>query len=367
MRVRSSRRCRRGWAPSATTAMGGWISYRAAKAAVNQIVRTGARSNWRAPIPKRSALPCIRARSRPPFTAKYAGPPPDGRAGGGGGEPAARHRRADPGAHRLVLRLGRQGDPLVSRLVLVLGDQLSPICRRAAARPTRTATSSSWPRSRTRRAMSRIIPRRSRSSSPPCASSRRALREDGWHVRYTELDDTENAGSIVGELLRRAEAASARRGARHRTRRMAADREAATMPPLKVADAEDDRFLATPRGVRGLGEGAQGVADGVFLPRDAAQDRPSDGRRQPAGGKWNFDHDNRKPAPDAIEFGGPMQFTPDDTVEDVLDLVEARFPDNLRRSAPVPVRHRPGAGAAGAGSLHQGRAAEVRRLSRTRC
>ena len=31
------------------------------------------------------------------------------------------------------------------------------------------------------------------------------LREDGWDVRYTQLDDSENAGSIVGELLRRAE------------------------------------------------------------------------------------------------------------------------------------------------------------------
>ena len=27
------------------------------------------------------------------------------------------------------------------------------------------------------------------------------LRAEGWDVRYTQLDDTQNAGSIVGELL----------------------------------------------------------------------------------------------------------------------------------------------------------------------
>ena len=31
------------------------------------------------------------------------------------------------------------------------------------------------------------------------------LEESGWRVVYSRLDDTENAGSIVGELLRRAE------------------------------------------------------------------------------------------------------------------------------------------------------------------
>jgi deoxyribodipyrimidine photolyase-related protein len=49
----------------------------------------------------------------------------------------------------------------------------------------------------------------------------------------------------------------------------------------------------------------------------------------PAGGQWNYDHDNRKPAPDDVHYGGPMQFAPDDVVTDVLHLVEARFADNF--------------------------------------
>jgi deoxyribodipyrimidine photolyase-related protein len=46
---------------------------------------------------------------------------------------------------------------------------------------------------------------------------------------------------------------------------------------------------------------------------------------EPAEGKWNFDHDNRKPAPGEVDYEGPLQFEPDAVVEEVLDLVEARF------------------------------------------
>jgi deoxyribodipyrimidine photolyase-related protein len=46
---------------------------------------------------------------------------------------------------------------------------------------------------------------------------------------------------------------------------------------------------------------------------------------KPAGDKWNYDHDNRKPAPGDMTHAGPLQVTPDAEVEAVLDLVEARF------------------------------------------
>ena len=36
------------------------------------------------------------------------------------------------------------------------------------------------------------------------------LRDDGWDVRYTRLDDPDNSGSIVGELLRRADETGAK-------------------------------------------------------------------------------------------------------------------------------------------------------------
>jgi deoxyribodipyrimidine photolyase-related protein len=47
---------------------------------------------------------------------------------------------------------------------------------------------------------------------------------------------------------------------------------------------------------------------------------------QPAGGQWNFDHDNRKPAKADLLRPRPRDFAPDAVVAEVLDLVERRFP-----------------------------------------
>ena len=55
---------------------------------------------------------------------------------------------------------------------------------------------------------------------------------------------------------------------------------------------------------------------------------------QPAGGKWNFDHDNRKAAPEDVTVDGPLRFDPDATTREVLELVQARFGDNFGALEP---------------------------------
>jgi deoxyribodipyrimidine photolyase-related protein len=50
---------------------------------------------------------------------------------------------------------------------------------------------------------------------------------------------------------------------------------------------------------------------------------------KPAGGQWNFDKDNRKPAqPDLFRTPAPT-FRKDALVQEVIDMVEAEFPDNF--------------------------------------
>ncbi len=55
---------------------------------------------------------------------------------------------------------------------------------------------------------------------------------------------------------------------------------------------------------------------------------------QPAGGQWNFDHDNRKPAKPDLFRPRPPRFPPDAITEEVLDLVAARFPDHFGTLRP---------------------------------
>jgi len=50
---------------------------------------------------------------------------------------------------------------------------------------------------------------------------------------------------------------------------------------------------------------------------------------QPEGGKWNYDHDNRKPAAPDLFRPQPPRFAPDAITQQVLDLVQDRFGDNF--------------------------------------
>ncbi len=155
-----------------------------------------------------------------------------------------------------------------------------------------------------------------------------ALEADGWTVAYTQLDDTENAGSIVGELLRR-------------TAQTGASDVLATEPgewrlidnlkdaPLKVQILPDDRFLASHAEFEAWAEGRKALRMEYFYREMRRKTGLLMDGDQPAGGKWNFDHDNRKAAPDDVTVDGPLRFEPDATTREVLDLVQARFGDNF--------------------------------------
>ena len=134
--------------------------------------------------------------------------------------------------------------------------------------------------------------------------------------------------------------------------------------PLDVTILEDDRFVASHAEFDAWAEGRKELRMEWFY-RDMRRKTGllMDGDK-PVQGKWNFDHDNRKPAPGEVDFSGPMQFTPDAMTEEVLELVEARFGDNFGHVATLLVRGDT-RGQARRALTHfiEGRFAEVRRLS----
>ena len=89
--------------------LGGWYSYRAAKAALNQIVHTAAIEIARKRTRGGRGRPAPRHR-RAPTSPEIRGPPP-GHARRGRRQPARRPRRAHPGRNRRLFRLGRQAVP----------------------------------------------------------------------------------------------------------------------------------------------------------------------------------------------------------------------------------------------------------------
>ena len=159
------------------------------------------------------------------------------------------------------------------------------------------------------------------------------LKDVGWTVDYTRLDDDEPHSSINGALLAAAD--------RYKTQEVIATRpgewrliEALDDLPLKVQQLEDDRFIASHAEFDSWAEGRKELRMEWFYRDMRRKTGLLMNGDKPEGGKWNFDHDNRKPAPDAVDFGGPMQFAPDEITEEVLNLVESRFSENFGTLRP---------------------------------
>jgi len=150
------------------------------------------------------------------------------------------------------------------------------------------------------------------------------LSDDGWDVRYTRLNDPENAGSIVGELLRRAAEVDApgvictEPGEWRLIEKL-------KHAPVKTHILTDDRFIASHAEFEDWAKGRKALRMEYFYREMRRKTGLMMEGDQPAGDKWNYDHDNRKAAPGDVSVEGPLWFEPDAEVEDVLALVEDRF------------------------------------------
>jgi deoxyribodipyrimidine photolyase-related protein len=161
------------------------------------------------------------------------------------------------------------------------------------------------------------------------------LREAGWKLDYVRLDDADNSGSLAGEVLRAAQ--------RHHADHMHVTEpgEFRLLAQLQALDQAiavtihpDDRFVASHAEFDTWAEGRKALRIEYFY-RDMRRKTGllMDGD-QPAGGHWNFDHDNRKSAKRDLLMPSPMRFAPDAITAEVLDLVEHRFADHFGTLRP---------------------------------
>ncbi len=221
---------------------------------------------------------------------------------------------------------------MVGRLVLVLGDQLSEgLSALRAADPDRDTVVMAEVLEETH-----YVPHHPKKIALVLSAMRHfaaELRAAGWDVAYTRLDDPDSTRSIVGELMRRGQA----RG----TSVVIATRpgewrlvEALENAPLTVRLHPDDRFLCDLDTFESWAAGRKELRMEYFyreMRRNTGLLMEGDG---PAGGKWNYDHDNREPPPRGADHSAPMHFTPDAVTEEVLELVDARFGENFGRLRP---------------------------------
>lgn len=217
-------------------------------------------------------------------------------------------------------------------LVLILGDQLSPGL--AALRDADPA--------RTRILMAEVAgeasyaPHHAKKLAFVLAAMRHraeALRNDGFTVDYVTLDDPDNSGTLSGELAR----ALRRHG--HLPLRITEPGEWrvkteidawASAAEVDLTWIEDDRFLCSMAEFQRWAQGRKGLRMEHFYRVMRRRHDLLMEAGEPAGGRWNFDSENREPLPPPLArepIAPPMRFRPDADTEAVIDLIRRTFPD----------------------------------------
>jgi deoxyribodipyrimidine photolyase-related protein len=211
----------------------------------------------------------------------------------------------------------------VVRLVLVLGDQLTPdvAALRAADKAADVVVMAEVMGEGT------SVPHHPQKIALILSAMRKfalMLEAEGWRVAYSRLDDPENSQTISGELLRRASEFGASEVLATKPGEWRVLRDLEELPvPVRVL--EDDRFICSQAEFAAWAEGRKQLRMEWFY-RDMRRKTGlmMEGEK-PAGGQWNFDHDNRKAAKADLLRPKPRDAASDAVVEEVLALVEARF------------------------------------------
>ena len=158
-----------------------------------------------------------------------------------------------------------------------------------------------------------------------------ALSATGWQVDYVALDDPDNSGSLTGEVAR----AIARHAPDEIVVTAAGEWRVAAMIDswetlfgLPVEICADTRFIASLDEFATWAAGRKQLRMEFFY-RDMRRKTGllMDGDK-PVGGAWNFDSENRKPAPRDPAMPRPLSFPPDAITQAVIALVAARFSDH---------------------------------------
>jgi deoxyribodipyrimidine photolyase-related protein len=171
-----------------------------------------------------------------------------------------------------------------------------------------------------------------------------ALRQRGWPLHYSLLDDPANAQTLAGELARHLVSLGADQ--RPQTLVLTAPGDWRVLQALRAVaqahrlplDLRDDRhFYATVRDFAAHAKGRKQLRleywyrelrqrEGVLMQSDG----------QPEGGQWNFDADNRqafgKAGPGVLP--PPLRVAPDAITAEVIALVNARFAGHPGQADP---------------------------------
>lgn len=158
------------------------------------------------------------------------------------------------------------------------------------------------------------------------------LREAGYRVRYTKIDDEDNAGSFTGEVARAVaeidpSAICVTEAGEWRVKSEIEGFAGVTGVPVEIR--LDTRFLSTQDEFRDWAEGRKSLTMEYFYREMRRKTGLLMQGDEPVGGRWNFDAENRNPAKPDLLRPKHLVVEPDEITKDVLQTVETLFPKNF--------------------------------------
>jgi len=164
-----------------------------------------------------------------------------------------------------------------------------------------------------------------------------ALEKEGWAVDYKKLNEKTAVHSFTA-LVERAIATHKPASlviTEPSERRVLKEVEGWRKSlPVGLEIRADDRFIASHSEFDGWARGRKQLRMEYFYREMRRKTGLLMDGDKPAGGEWNYDRENRKPAASDLFMPQPHRFKPDAITKDVIDLVNKHFADHWGDAEP---------------------------------
>lgn len=163
------------------------------------------------------------------------------------------------------------------------------------------------------------------------------LRKKGYKVKYTKLEDPDNTGSLKGEiaqLLKQQKFDGIVVTYPSEYRILAEMRQWEHEFGISVDIRDDNRFLCTPHEFARWAGNRQHLRMEYFYREMRKKHNILMKGKDPIGGQWNYDSENRKPPKGGLKIPPPYKANIDSITQEVLSHVADHFADHFGDLSP---------------------------------